>query len=56
MKLMKKRKNKKDDNLKDINNSPIQLIDQLKGYYYINPLVSLSLAIDFIFISHVYYI
>jgi NADH-ubiquinone oxidoreductase chain 2 len=25
------------DNLQDINNSPIQLINQLKGYYYINP-------------------
>src|SRR5215469_15075126 len=25
------------ENLQDINNSPIQLIDQLKGYYYINP-------------------
>lgn len=37
--------NQKNDNLKDINNSPIQLIDQLKGYYYINPLLSLSLAI-----------
>ena len=37
--------NKKNDNLKDINNSPIQLIDQLKGYYYINPLLSLSLAV-----------
>lgn len=36
---------KNGDNLKDINNSPIQLIDQLKGYYYINPLLSLSLAI-----------
>jgi NADH-ubiquinone oxidoreductase chain 2 len=33
------------ENLKDINNSPIQLIDQLKGYYYINPLLSISLAI-----------
>ena len=33
------------ENLKDINNSPIQLIDQLKGYYYINPFLSLSLAI-----------
>ena len=32
-------------NLQDLNNSPIQLIDQLKGYYYINPLLSLSLAI-----------
>jgi NADH-ubiquinone oxidoreductase chain 2 len=37
--------NEKNDNLQDINNSPIQLIDQLKGYYYINPILSLSLAI-----------
>jgi NADH-ubiquinone oxidoreductase chain 2 len=29
----------------EINNSPIQLISQLKGYFYINPLLSLSLAI-----------
>jgi NADH-ubiquinone oxidoreductase chain 2 len=35
----------KTDNLQDTNNSPIQLIDQLKGYYYINPILSLSLAI-----------
>lgn len=34
-----------DNNLKDIDNSPIQLIDQLKGYYSINPFLSLSLAI-----------
>ena len=34
-----------DNNLKDINNSPIQLINQLKGYYYINSFLSLSLAI-----------
>ena len=27
----------KSNNLQDTNNSPIQLIDQLKGYYYINP-------------------
>jgi NADH-ubiquinone oxidoreductase chain 2 len=33
------------ENLHDVNNSPIQLIDQLKGYFYINPLLSLSLAI-----------
>ena len=32
-------------NLSDVNNSPIQLIDQLKGYYYINPILSLSLGI-----------
>ena len=33
------------DNLSDVNNSPIQKIDQLKGLYYINPVLSLSLAI-----------
>ena len=32
-------------NLLDKNNSPIQLIDQIKGYYDINPMLSLSLAI-----------
>jgi NADH-ubiquinone oxidoreductase chain 2 len=32
-------------NLQDINNSPIQLISQLKGYYYVNPMLSLSLSI-----------
>jgi NADH-ubiquinone oxidoreductase chain 2 len=32
-------------NLSDVNNSPIQLIDQLKGYYYINPVIALSLGI-----------
>jgi len=40
-----KEKNKKNEDIKEINNSPIQLIDQLKGFYYINPLLSLSLAI-----------
>jgi NADH-ubiquinone oxidoreductase chain 2 len=35
----------KNENLIDANNSPIQLIDQLKGYYYINPLLAISLAI-----------
>ena len=33
------------NNLTDVNNSPIQLIDQLKGYYYINPIIALSLGI-----------
>ncbi len=33
------------NNIQDENNSPIQLIDQLRGYFYINPLLSLSLAI-----------
>lgn len=28
-----------------LNNSPIQLVNQLKGYFYINPYLSLSLAI-----------
>nr|YP_009131612.1 NADH dehydrogenase subunit 2 [Shiraia bambusicola]AJI44516.1 NADH dehydrogenase subunit 2 [Shiraia bambusicola] len=37
--------NEKSGNLQDIDNSPIQLIDQLKGFYYINPVLSLSLAI-----------
>ena len=42
----KDNKNKEENNnLHDVDNSPIQLIDQLKGYYYINPLLSLSLAI-----------
>ena len=37
--------NKEHEELMDKNNSPIQLINQLKGYYYINPLLALSLAI-----------
>jgi len=35
----------KDTNLTDAINSPIQLIDQLKGFFYINPILSLSLGI-----------
>jgi NADH-ubiquinone oxidoreductase chain 2 len=31
--------------IKDLNNSPIQLINQMKGYFYINPVLALSLAI-----------
>jgi NADH-ubiquinone oxidoreductase chain 2 len=31
--------------LEDKNNSPIQLISQIKGYFYINPFLALSLAI-----------
>jgi NADH-ubiquinone oxidoreductase chain 2 len=38
-------KNNKLDNLQDKTNSPIQLISQLKGYYYINPILALSLSI-----------
>ena len=34
-----------DKELLDKNNSPVQLIKQLKGYFYINPLLSLSFAI-----------
>ena len=37
--------NKSGNDLKDKNNSPIQLISQLKGYYYINPILALSLSI-----------
>jgi len=37
--------NKEDKELLDKNNSPIQLITQLKGYFYINPFLALSLAI-----------
>lgn len=32
-------------NLKDVKYSPIQLISQLKGYFYINPYLALSLSI-----------
>nr|YP_002970868.1 NADH dehydrogenase subunit 2 [Nannizzia nana]ACR19618.1 NADH dehydrogenase subunit 2 [Nannizzia nana] len=38
-------KNIDHNNLLDKNNSPIQLINQLKGYFYINPILSISLAI-----------
>lgn len=34
-----------DFKLLDIKNSPIQLISQIEGYFYINPLLALSLAI-----------
>nr|YP_010943455.1 NADH dehydrogenase subunit 2 [Thelebolus microsporus]WLS55484.1 NADH dehydrogenase subunit 2 [Thelebolus microsporus] len=37
--------NKKYASLLDKNNSPIQLISQLKGFFYINPVLALSLAI-----------
>lgn len=37
--------NKEHKELLDKNNSPIQLINQLKGYFYINPVLSLSLTI-----------
>ena len=44
----KKSEKKKEDqynNLLDRNNSPIQLISQLKGYFNFNPVLALSLAI-----------
>jgi NADH-ubiquinone oxidoreductase chain 2 len=38
--------NKQDkENLIDRNNSPIQLINQIKGYFYINTFISISFAI-----------
>ena len=37
--------NKEHEKLLDKNNSPIQLVNQLKGYFYINPLLALSFAI-----------
>ncbi len=37
--------NKEYKELPDKNNSPIQLISQLKGYFYINPILALSLSV-----------
>nr|YP_009003976.1 NADH dehydrogenase subunit 2 [Colletotrichum lindemuthianum]AHI96215.1 NADH dehydrogenase subunit 2 [Colletotrichum lindemuthianum]ATQ37147.1 NADH dehydrogenase subunit 2 [Colletotrichum lindemuthianum]ATQ37169.1 NADH dehydrogenase subunit 2 [Colletotrichum lindemuthianum] len=37
--------NKEHKDLLDKNNSPVQLVNQLRGYFYINPLLALSLAI-----------
>jgi NADH-ubiquinone oxidoreductase chain 2 len=37
--------NEENIELLDKNNSPIQLISQLRGYFYINPLLALSLSI-----------
>ena len=33
------------ESLSDRNNSPVQLISELKGYFYLNPVLALSLAI-----------
>jgi NADH-ubiquinone oxidoreductase chain 2 len=38
--------NKEYEKLIDKSNSPLQLIDQLKGFFYINPFISLSLIIS----------
>ena len=37
--------NKEYKELPDKNNSPIQLISQIKGYFYINPVLALSLSV-----------
>jgi NADH-ubiquinone oxidoreductase chain 2 len=37
--------NKEHSELLDKNNSPVQLISQLRGYFYVNPVLALSLAI-----------
>jgi len=37
--------NKEYKQLADKNNSPIQLISQIKGYFYINPVLALSLSV-----------
>lgn len=37
--------NKEHEQLMDKTNSPVQLVNQLKGYFYINPVLALSLAI-----------
>ena len=37
--------NKEHEELLDKNNSPIQLVNQLKGYFYINPVLALSFVI-----------
>jgi len=36
---------KHNDDLIDQNNSPVQLISQIKGYFYVNPYLALSLTI-----------
>lgn len=38
-------KNKNVEIYSEINNSPVQLVSQLKGYFYINPYIAISLAI-----------
>jgi NADH-ubiquinone oxidoreductase chain 2 len=40
-----KKNNEDVESMEKFDHSPIQLIDHLKGYYYINPVLSLSLAI-----------
>ena len=42
------------EELKDKINSPIQLISQLKGYFYINPFMALSLSITIFSFAGIY--
>lgn len=42
---LKKTQNKEYEELEDQNNSPIQLTKQLKGLFYLNPVLAISLAI-----------
>jgi NADH-ubiquinone oxidoreductase chain 2 len=37
--------NKEHEELLDKNNSPVQLVSQLKGFFYVNPFLAISLAI-----------
>jgi NADH-ubiquinone oxidoreductase chain 2 len=39
------KKDKNTEEMYDKNNSPVQLISQIKGYFYINPFLALSLTI-----------
>lgn len=43
--LYKHKSEEKKEKFLDKDNSPIQLISQIKGYFYFNPLIALSLAI-----------
>jgi len=43
--MYKTNNNEENKLLIDKDNSPVQLISQLKGYFYINPLIAISLAI-----------
>ena len=38
-------KKKSQERLVDQNNSPVQLVSQIKGYFYVNPFIAISLSI-----------
>ena len=38
-------KKKSQKRLVDQNNSPVQLVSQIKGYFYVNPFIAISLSI-----------